>query len=66
MSVDAMQNASSPTYRRSLIRRMVCPHCGGESHLVMRAPHPLLGEQAELRSFECVECLKATEVTVRL
>lgn len=62
-----MQNASSQTlYRRSLIRRMVCPQCGGEAHLVMRAPHPVLREEAELRSFECVECLKATEVTVRL
>jgi hypothetical protein len=39
-----------------------CQYCGAEAHLVYLSPHTELN--AELRTFECEDCGKQTELIV--
>jgi hypothetical protein len=39
-----------------------CQYCGAEAHLIHLSPHPVLN--AELRTFECEDCGKQTELIV--
>ncbi len=45
------------------ITPIICPYCGGSAPIVRRTPHPAV--KGELRTFECRECLKQTEMTVK-
>ena len=45
------------------ITPITCPYCGGSAPIVRRTPHPAV--KGELRTFECRECLKQTEMTVK-
>jgi transposase len=49
-----------PTYLTSI----ACPHCGANAHLMRRSP---LGDgrKGELRTFECKDCNKQTEMIVQ-
>jgi transposase-like protein len=44
------------------ITPIVCPHCSASAHLMRRAPHPEI--KGEVRTFECKDCGKQTEMTV--
>ncbi len=45
------------------IHHPTCPYCGGSAPIVRRKPHPEV--KGELPTFECRECLKQTEMTVK-
>ena len=46
------------------ITPIACPHCGANAHLMRRSP---LGgsRMGELRTFECKDCSKQTEMIVQ-
>jgi len=44
------------------ITPIACQYCTAEAHLVQLSPHPELN--AELRTFQCQECGRQTELIV--
>jgi transposase-like protein len=48
--------------RSTRITPIACPHCGVNAHLMRRSP---LGDGREIRTFECKDCRKQTEIIVR-
>ena len=59
----------SPTLSPSsgYITPIPCKYCRAEAHLVYLSPHPELNAEllnAELRTFECEDCGKQTELIV--
>lgn len=51
-----------PTY----ITPIQCPHCTGTTHLMRRSPAPAANNGAanEVRTFQCAECDKKTEMLI--
>jgi len=54
--------SSVPITSSGYITPIACKYCGAKAHLIQISDHPEL--DAELRSFECEECCKQTDLIV--
>jgi hypothetical protein len=59
------QQQQQPELKPTYVPPITCI-CGGTAHLIRSAPHPLkLGGRIEIRTFQCYECRRLTETTVK-
>jgi hypothetical protein len=50
---------------QKFIRPLRCENCGGNAHLIRRAPDSLKRDGSEIRTFECPECKHQMRQTIR-